>query len=36
MSCVFCGNPMVEKDSHNPNPVYDSGRCCMDCNKKML
>ena len=33
--CVLCGKE-IKGHGNNPAPVKDSGRCCDDCNKKVV
>ena len=34
-TCVLCRGP-IEGYGHNPAPVRDEGRCCDDCNHKVV
>ena len=34
-NCVLCGK-RVKGYGHNPYPIKDKGRCCNDCNSKVI
>lgn len=34
-NCVLCGK-RVKDYGHNPYPIKDKGRCCNDCNSKVI
>lgn len=33
--CVLCGEP-IDGYGHNPAPLSHEGRCCDDCNMKVI
>jgi len=36
IKCCLCGIEVPSKESHNAAPVVDDGRCCLECNKKVI
>ena len=36
ISCDICGVDVNTKESHNAEPVVEGGRCCLDCNNKVI
>ena len=35
-NCDICGIAMEPKESHNAEPLIKEGRCCGECNGKVL
>ena len=35
-NCDICGIAMEPKESHNAEPVVERGRCCSECNNKVV
>jgi hypothetical protein len=36
IKCCICDIEILQKDSHNATPVVENGRCCLDCNSKVI
>jgi len=36
IKCCICDTEILQRDSHNATPIVDDGRCCKDCNHKVL
>lgn len=34
--CCFCAKEIPYRESHNPRPAYENGRCCRECNMKIV
>jgi len=35
-NCDICGIAIDPKESHNAEPVVEGGRCCTECNNKVI
>lgn len=36
LTCCFCGCEIIDGRGHNPMPVKESGRCCFECNFRIV
>ena len=36
INCCICNKEILNKESHNAAPIVDNGRCCKDCNNKVI
>lgn len=34
--CCFCAREIPYMESNNPRPVYENGRCCSECNRRIV